>query len=166
MEQADNKFKLLKVHNKWNAPSQDEEKILALEARVKKLTSLSQKNGRNPKGKEPKKGGKALKGAPTVEQPSWFNKEPASSDLHKPKFWKGKEWWWCSPKTGGKCTGQHRRHKPSACEGKAFKFATPYVKTTTDGAKPTENKNEKQKLKLAKALKARAVQPMFEGDSD
>jgi hypothetical protein len=34
MEQADNKFKLLKVHNKWNAPSQEEEKILALEARV------------------------------------------------------------------------------------------------------------------------------------
>jgi hypothetical protein len=30
MEQADNKFKLLKVHNKWNAPSEDEEKILVL----------------------------------------------------------------------------------------------------------------------------------------
>jgi hypothetical protein len=165
MEQADNKFKLLKVHNKWNTPSQDEEKILALKARVKKLTLLSQKNGRTPKGKEAKKGGRAPKLAPTVKQRSWFNKEPASCDLHKSKLWKGKECWWCSPKTGGKCTGQHRRHKP-ICEGKAFKFATPYVKSTTDGEKATENKNKKRKLKLAKALKATAVQPMSEGDSD
>lgn len=157
MEQADNKFKLLKVHNKWNAPSQEEEKILALEARVKKLT---QKDGRNrSKGKDQK----SKRDSKTSEQPSWFNKEPAAADLKKPKSWKGKDWWWCSPRTGGKCTGQHRCHKPSKCEGKAFKFPTAYPSKPEDAEKksinrknPNKGKDDQRKLQLAKALAAQA----------
>jgi hypothetical protein len=48
---ADNKFKLLKEGNIWNAPSEDEEKILALHAEIKTLQ---------------KQAGKAKKGTQTV----------------------------------------------------------------------------------------------------
>jgi hypothetical protein len=89
MEQADNKFKLLKVHNKWNASSQEEEKIIFLEACVKKLTTMSQKDGRKTKTKDFKKQHDKSK---TTEQPSWFNKEPAVPNLKKSKSWKGKDW--------------------------------------------------------------------------
>jgi hypothetical protein len=37
MEQADNKFKLLKEGGIWNAPSEQEEKILALQSEIKHL---------------------------------------------------------------------------------------------------------------------------------
>jgi hypothetical protein len=155
MEQADNKFKLLSINHKWNAPTQEEEKILALEARVKKLTNQGQKQGRTAKSKDSKSKKSPRSGA-TAEQPSWFNKEPATADLHKPKVWKGKDWYWCSPKTGGKCTGQHRRHKPSVCEGKAFIF-----QKSQASAAETETKVDKStdelKLKLAKALAATAA---------
>jgi hypothetical protein len=163
MEQADNKFKLLKLHNKWNAPSQEEEKILALEARVKKLTNQSHKDGKKLKGKEIKK--KKWEKTKTGEQPSWFNKEPATGDLKKPKSWKGKDWWWCSPKTGGKCTGQHRRHKPSECEGKAFKFPTTNTgkPPVADVVKGKGKSDDERTLQIAKALVAH-VDPMSEED--
>jgi hypothetical protein len=170
MEQASNKFKLLKVHGKWNAPSQEEEKILALEARVKQLSKTTQKLHPLKKKEFKKKGTRGGK-EPASDQPSWFNKEPTTADLHKPKMWKGKEWHWCSPKTGGKCTGQHRRHKPSECEGKSFRFEpkTPANEDESGGSdnkkpKPDLSNTQKRKLKLAKALTA-AI-PMSEDDSE
>ena len=45
----DNKFKILKQEDKWNAPSPKEEKILALLAKTEKFTKA------NKKGKENKK---------------------------------------------------------------------------------------------------------------
>ena len=44
-------------------------------------------------------------------------------DPSKPIKIDGKEWWWCSPETGGKCTGVLRRHKPSQCKGLAAPVA-------------------------------------------
>jgi hypothetical protein len=73
MEQANNKFKLLKVHGKWNALSQEEEKILALEACIKEL-SQSQKAGKN-RDKELYKKGRNPKTL-TEELSAWFNKDP------------------------------------------------------------------------------------------
>jgi hypothetical protein len=37
MEQVDNKYKLLKEGRLWNAPYEQEEKILALQAKIKNL---------------------------------------------------------------------------------------------------------------------------------
>ena len=37
--------------------------------------------------------------------------------MKKPLRRNGKEYYWCSPETGGKCQGAWRRHKPSDCEG-------------------------------------------------
>jgi hypothetical protein len=48
-----------------------------------------------------------------LEKPSWFFKEPKEDKIHKPKFWNTRNWYYCSPKTGGKCDGKYRAHKPS-----------------------------------------------------
>ena len=66
--------------------------------------------------------------------------------MHKPKTWKDKPWYYCSPKTGGKCDGQYRLHKPAECEGKAHTFAAGNNKRKQD-----EQPVEERKLKLAKA---------------
>jgi hypothetical protein len=87
-------------------------------------------------------------------EPDWFWKELSEDKLRKPKLWGDKTWYYCSPKTGGKCNGQYRCHKPSDCEGKAHIF------NGDKKIKPeTEQKDEKRKLKLAKAYKAKHTKP-------
>jgi hypothetical protein len=54
MEQADNKFKLLKESGSWNAPSKQEEKILALQTEIKNLRKATKRHyGGKPIGKKP-----------------------------------------------------------------------------------------------------------------
>ena len=148
MQLGDNKYKLLKEGGLWNAPSDEEEKILALQTEVKKL----QKN--LTKKSDPKKTEKNLvidksKKRTKLKKPSWFFKEPQDDELKKPKFWNNRNWYWCSPSTGGKCNGIYRAHKPSDCEGKAHVF------TSNKKRKPVSSKDDKdRKLKLSKAYEA------------
>ena len=144
MELADNKFKNLQQKGQWNSPSADEEKIIALEAEVQKLKKFTKK--------PPKAGGSPVnKFKDQKARPDWFSKPPKTEDLKKPKKWNNREWWYCCEKTGGKCTGNWRRHKPSECEGKAHQFSQTKRNDTAiadEGAK----KAERKKLKLAQAL--------------
>jgi hypothetical protein len=153
MEQANSKYKLMKENATWNAPSEQEEKILALMSEVKNLKKFKKKDSPHKKNdkpyssrQNPKEGGRKA-----VEKPSWFTKEPSPEDLDKPKTWNGKTWWYCSPKTGGKCAGAYRIHKLSQCEGKAHKFAG----TEGDKRKADDTGNAERKLKLAKAYETR-----------
>ena len=144
MQLGNNKFKLLKEGGTWNAPSDEEEKILALQTEVKKLQIGKKTILKNDKTvRKDKTKNKTRKAQP--EKPSWFLTEPKAEDLKKPKFWNNRNWWFCSPKTGGKCDGKYRVHKPSECEGKAHVFDTEKKR------KPTENEDNNRKLKLAKA---------------
>ena len=153
MTMADNKFKLLKEGNKWNAPSEDEEKILALHAEIKTLqkqaskakkgtppTSKKEKNKRNNDGNPKDKGREKSKN----DKPAWMINSTKPDDLKKPKSWNNKDWHWCSPETGGKCAGNWRCHKPTSCEGRAHKFSPPSA--ADDGGN--------KRLKLAKAISA------------
>ena len=54
MNLAKNKWRILKQKHLWNAPSPQEEKILALEAKIKKLESTRAPKSRQPKGTRPK----------------------------------------------------------------------------------------------------------------
>lgn len=72
----------------------------------------------------------------------WMTTKPPKDKLLKPRMQDGKEWWWCSEETGGKCQGIYRRHKPADCRGVA-------KKKEGEGKKPST-----KKLKLAKALEA------------
>jgi hypothetical protein len=87
-----------------------------------------------------------------VDKPSWFNKEPSKDELHKPKTWNNKTWYYCSEKTGGKCAGAYRIHKPSQCEGKAHRFVG---KEGEQKRKAPEDDQQERKLKLAKAYETR-----------
>jgi hypothetical protein len=148
MQLGNNKYKLLKEGGLWNAPSDEEEKILALQTEVKKLKKNGQiatrkVNDKAPKGDKPKSKARV----PQPEKPAWFSKEPKEEDLHKSKVWNNKTWWFCSDKTGGKCDGKYRIHKPTECEGKAHVFKI-------DKKRKPEGMTEERKLKLAKAYAA------------
>jgi hypothetical protein len=94
----------LKEGRLWNAPYEQEEKILALQAKIKNLWK-AQKNDGKPFVKKPfekKASFEWKKHAPPkapLEKPSWFSKEPKEDKICKPKYY-------CSTKTGGKCDGQ------------------------------------------------------------
>ena len=125
MQMASNKYKIMKTKNIWEAPSPEEEKLLALEARFQDLKKRfankrkgndSDGNSKDPKKpKSNKKGGKKEK----KEKPSWMFVKPDDSKLKEPREWNGTNWYWCSKETGGKCDGQYRAHTPSACRGTA-----------------------------------------------
>jgi hypothetical protein len=152
MKLADTKYKILKEAGKWNAPSAEEEKIIALEAQIKGLKGRS---GKKPDGGTNKKSDRDGARYKNPEKPGWFSVEPKEQDLRKSRDWNGKPWYWCSAKTGGKCNGAYRRHKPSACQGLSY-FKNKADKRKNDHQeKPSDNtKQQEKKVKLAKALQA------------
>jgi hypothetical protein len=147
MKLADTKYKIRKEAKTWNAPSAAEEKILALEAQIK---GLKKAPGKKHEAKGVAKKGDKYKANP--EKPAWFSLEPTGDALTKPRDWNGKPWYWCSAKTGGKCNGVYRRHKPSTCEGLAF------FKNKSEKRKPAEEKPpvkpSEKKVRLNTALQA------------
>lgn len=142
---AANKYKYMKLKNEWEAPSLEEQKILALEAKYdakfRQLGKSSRKTQTDNKKGDSKKPTHKKK-----EKPEWMinSSRPKDPELKKPKQWDKKDWWWCHPDTGGKCEGAWRIHKPSECKGAAKRKATDTQKK--------ENKSNKKKL--AKALAA------------
>ena len=155
MKYADEKYKTLLQKGTWNAPDVNEEKILALQIEINKL-----KKSGNTKKQKTKKSGK--KSEPK-DKPSWFSQRPKDSDLHKPKEWNGRKWYYCHKDTGGQCDGVWRQHTPSACKGKAYKFPSKQNpekpeknnRKRKDGKE--KNPNHKRALKLQKGIKAAAA---------
>jgi hypothetical protein len=150
MQLGNNKFKLLKEGGIWNAPSVEEEQILALQTEVKKLQkNVTKKVDSKKTDKKSRVMDKTnFKGRAKLEKPHWFFQEPKEDQINKPKFWNNRSWCYCFPKTGGKCDGKYRAHKPSDCKGQAHVF-NPNKKQ-----KPTADKDSDHKLKLAKACEA------------
>jgi hypothetical protein len=154
---ADIKFKTLVQKGQWNAPTPEEEKILALETQVKTMAKNHKKSGVKPKPdtsggdrqKNPKQSGEA--------RPNWLkhNRPPHQSEMSKPKMWKEFPYHWCCKETGGNCSGNWRRHQPSKCEGLAGrKRDNSHVKPegkTVGAGKPAA---QKRKHQLAKAYAA------------
>ncbi len=112
---ADNKFKTFKQANTWNAPSPEEEKILALKTQIQKLRKEKKKpkqqDSKNGRGKDGTKNGKKKK----KDGPKWMQVPPADADKDKPKTIKGKQYFWCAKHA--KWAG----HLTSACQGKGLK---------------------------------------------
>ena len=166
MEYANNKYKLLKQAKKWQAPSEEEEKILALEAEVKTLKRKSKPppKGKNLKGRNPDKGKPEQR---QDDKPSWFNTKPTKEMMSKPRMWNDKQWWYCGKESGGKCAGVYRRHKPSQCEGKAFTFVDKDKGTSKGaGSEAKKQSNAAKKLKLSAALQAIVDEEEKESESE
>ena len=109
---ARQKYDLLRDKGVWNAPTPEEEKILALTAQVNKM-SEKLKAGRVKKDQRPQGSTESVR--KMKPKPEWFEDEP--SDPSKPITWNNKKWHWCGAKTGGKCES-YVRHKPEQCRGK------------------------------------------------
>ena len=109
MQMSDNRFKNHKLKNKWNAPSVEEEKILALQAKVKAMkraTKDGKKGKENPKKRRYKQ--EKVDKFPKDEKNKkrkWFFEEPNQADIYKPHKWNLKDWYFCGPSSGGKCDG-------------------------------------------------------------
>ena len=166
MQLANNKFRLMKENGSWEAPSAEEEKIMALEAEVRKMKKKGKSRTRPPRGKanptvrhertrDPGTRRNSKSGNPKgwLEKPNWMFTSPKKEDMHKPKTWNGKQWWWCGPESGGKCKpGTYRRHKPSECRG---------MKRKSTGQNSSEENNETEdedrdpkRMKISQALSA------------
>ena len=158
MQLADTKCRTMKDKEIWEAPSESEEKILALEARLadlkKKFSHAKQgsgtKTGRNPKRKDRGDGKQGGKRKQQQEKPKWMFERPSDADLKKPRQWNGKDWWCCSHETGGKCNpGACRIHKPHQCEGGAHKK----MRTTSGGGNGDNGADQNaQKITINQAL--------------
>ena len=166
MQLADNKFRLMKEREEWDAPSPEEEKIMALEAAVEKLKRKRKSDPKEKSGNHNKKKqqGKTGNGRFTnVPKPAWMHERPKEEDLHKPKEWNGKQWWYCHPDTGGKCDGEYRRHEPKECRGKAFKGKRPKRSSRED--KEVEKSHPgRREMKVSEALST--IVDNHETDSD
>jgi hypothetical protein len=162
---AKNKFTLLKDAGRYNMPSAEEEKILALQAELKQVSKKWNRDRKKPDDAVSKKKedwrdkDKVNKKKP--EKPKWMSEKPKEENLKKSKSWNGKDWWYCSPETGGKCDGHWRVHQPSKCEGRSHKFSG--EKHHKDDAK---GKSSSKKLKLAHAISAIQDGSDTEHDSD
>ena len=154
MQLADNKYRLLKEKGTWDTPSESEEKILALEARIDELTKAAKKtrgSKRKKRGSESEGENQEKKTEKRVqkEKPQWMNQRPNEADLRKPRTWNGAQWWFCHKDTGGKCDGVYRIHKPQECKGTARSSKTPRqsVKLNED-----PEKHKGRQMKLANAM--------------
>ena len=148
---ADNKYRLLRERDEWDAPSAEEEKLLALQAEVEKLKRVKKRKAEDKGGNNLKPSKRRPKGKEkSQDKPAWMFKRPSDDDLHKPKKWNGKDWWYCGTETGGKCDGEYRRHKPSECKGRTFKRDG-----GSTGKHPQSNQKkgeEERSLKVSEAL--------------
>ena len=116
---ARNKYDLLLDKGTWNAPTEQEEKIIALQAQVKEMAKkLSEKKtqqsskgkGTKPTSIKPQDKKKSKKS----EKPDWFGQKP--KDVNKKVTWNNREWNWCGKDTGGHCE-YFVIHNPSECKG-------------------------------------------------
>jgi hypothetical protein len=154
MHHAEEEYKRLVMENKWEAPNQQEEKIIAL------LTEFNDKrskgNGKYGKGKRNFKGKEAKKGKKYDQRISEeeLRKPPPREKMHAPRVMQGKEFWWCHPDTGGKCDGWWRVHKPTGgdnpCRG-ASRKAHKHPSATTE---PADLKKPNKMAKLQASLQA------------
>ena len=162
MKNAADKYKTLLQKGSLNTLDANEAKIMALQAEIKKLKKAKD----NTKTGKPNKRGQSKSGGNT--KPKWFSKRPSKDDLHKPKEWKGKQWYYCHPDTGGKCDGVWRQHQPSQCKGKEYRFNNnPGNKNNPKRKDENEASNQSKKkrtMKLERALQA--SQAMAEPDED
>jgi hypothetical protein len=129
---ADNKYRLMKKKQTWEAPSEEKEKILALQAEVsllkkrdgkskatnpsRKKTGNERQNRNNQGNKKNRFKGRKQKAAQA--KPEGMSSKPKKELLKKLREWNELKWWWCGAETGGKCEpAQWRAHRPSERRG-------------------------------------------------
>jgi hypothetical protein len=147
---AQNKYNTKKQDGEWNAPSTEQEELIALRAELKKLKVTKANKHEVP----PKDNTSDKQRSRKPRKPSWMYIPPSQGEKHT-KTVNKKEWHWC-PKH--ECWV---RHSPDKCKGKGF---VPGKRKKPDGfeknqAKESDEQSEQQqqpskKVKMANALMA------------
>ena len=140
MSFAENRYKIRKLRGIWNAPSPEDEKIIALEAKLKQMEGKQAGRGASSAGETKTNSQKKKR---NVEE--WMLVKPKQGEPHDKEV-DGKDWHWCP--THEKWT----RHKASECQGKGAN------KSNKEQAK---DKPQERKVRFANALSA-----LVEEDSD
>lgn len=117
MDRAESKYKALVNERAWDTTRED--KIVALEAKLARLVAASGGTKTGQKQSKKQKRGSVENKSNNKKKKKTVDITRKPKDIHKPVVINGANWYWCCPETGGKCTGQLRKHKPSECEGKA-----------------------------------------------
>ena len=148
MQLALNKYQARVEKKEWNAPSPEQQKILALEAELKKMKSAKrpQQSNETKKGANSDKQG-GQKGQPKKGKPPWMTNPPTAQEKAKgnTKVVDKKEYHWC-PKHAA-----WTRHKPSECKlpekPKGGKKPAPAT-----GGEQTKDAAQSSALKLTEAM--------------
>jgi hypothetical protein len=146
MHLALQKYKVLKEADKWNAPTEADEKIIALQAEVTKLKSKAVSGKGNnkyfkPKHKPTTSNGHNGKSSGKKPPPEWMITKPKDGEP-RTKMMGEKEYHWCENHAAW------TRHKPSECKGKGYKFTTttPSTKRKPDDKPKDDDKKKKPKM--------------------
>lgn len=144
---AANKYKTMKQDEEWNAPSVEQEQIIALRAQVDKLKKTTKANKTKLEDKQetedvPRKSTNKTKRRD--KRPSWMFVAPKQGEPAQKKV-KGKDWHWCKKH---KAWG---RHLPSECKGKGY-FPTNKRVHFEEGTSDKNTSTSNKKLKIANAL--------------
>jgi hypothetical protein len=154
MQLAQNKYKTMVDEKTWAVPSKEEEKIIALEAKITRLSNKKKgtdnKQGQSNNASDKKQGKKNKKkkkdkdqaqSSGTYTKPAWQTKAPTSAERGKSKKVDGKDYWWCP---------NHKswtRHKPDECRG----VGQGNTNNTSNTTNSNTNTNNRQ-LRLTNAL--------------
>ena len=151
---ARNKYDLLLDKGTWNAPTAEEEKIIALQSQVKEMAKKLQNKSNNskPKSTQASSSKTDKKTSKRKEKPSWFSEQP--KDTSKTIKWNNRDWNWCGSATGGHCEA-FVIHKPSECKG--------IKKRKEPTSKP---KPKKPKLKVEQTITATNPEAPIQVDDD
>ena len=148
MQLALNKYKTLVEAGKWNAPSDEEAKIIALEAEIKKLAAKKQPpqatKGKARKGKDKRKD----KNQNRRNRPAWAYVKPKPGEPQK-RTREGKDFWWCDKH------GYWAGHLTEACRGQGIPGADSEKSASNknnDNKKGQQRNNNNKALKISKAL--------------
>lgn len=149
MQLALNKYQTLVEGGKWNAPTDEEAKIIALEAEIKKMKS-------NKKGKQGSDKAKAKAKSNKMQQkqqrdkPKWMMQAPKDGEPTK-KTVSDKIYYWCPTHNAWV------RHKPKDCKGLNSPAKNDTSQTKDKNGKEKEstgNKNDQENrtIRLSQAM--------------
>jgi hypothetical protein len=151
-----NRYKTLKVKGLWDAPSKDEEKLMAMQTKFNEMKEHLQRKTREynkAKGgtKYGGKGGSTQDTTRYPQDPTWLSNNEKPDPVSKVMQHKGWPWYYCCEENGGKCGGRWRKHKPSECKGISQRENERNAKRKEVSGTDESNK----KFKLMKALEAK-----------
>jgi hypothetical protein len=137
MRLALNKYRIRTSDKVWNAPTREEEKIIALEAKIERMTKAKDK----PAQGETKRRGKREKdndrsnSRKAYVKPAWMLIAPKSGESGKNTV-DSKEYWWCT-KHKAWC-----RHSTNECKGQNVKHPNAQANEGANADSSDRNAND------------------------